>query len=239
MADKIESKKSKVPLTRFFKRQKAVAKAVTVKPPRPPPPSNVPPTRPPRRPKAVPKAVTVKPPRPPPPSNYNLLSVPISVAVHPPRSTSANQSLLRPPPPSNFDLLSMPIPTPTISWPSFETKGKHIPWGMTPIAEVTNGKYNEFEDYEQLVCQKDIPIAQISPTLLEPSSSSSFESPNQGQSEVLRFIFTADPHVEINYQDVLDHTRSLNIPDPDVAPDFDLPENLNFDDFWEDEVTIL
>ena len=133
----------------------------------------------------------------------------------------------------------MSNPTPTISWLSFQTKAKQIPLGMISVAKVTNGNYNEFEDCEQLVCRKDIPIAQVSPTLPKPSLSSPFESPLQGQSEVLRFIFTADPHVEINYQDVLDHTRSLNIPDPDVAPDFDLPENLNFDDFWEDEVTIL
>ena len=179
MADKIESEKSKVP-----------------------------PTRPPRRPKAVPKTVTVKPPRPPPPSNCNLLSVPLTVAI---------------------------TTTPTISWPSVQTKGNHIPWEMSP--KVTNGNYNEFKENEQIICYKDIPFAHVVPTPKSPlpssrsssrSSDSPFQSPTQAETQVLRFIFGNDPFPEITLQDVIDHVDNP-LSGLDVAPDFDLPEDIYFD----------
>ena len=190
--------------------------------------SKIPPTRPPRRARGSPtrpargsRASDTQPPcRPPPPSNLSLLSVPLTVALVP-----------------------TPSLPPTILWPPSQFETRHVkyndmtnnPWGMTPISEVTNGTYSEFKKNEQIVGQKNIPLAQISPTPQTPpspdpssrSSNSPFQSPTPAQGEVLRFIFSADPFAEITLQDVID-----NMDNPfglDVAPDFDLPEN--FDDF--------
>ena len=111
------------------------------------------------------------------------------------------------------------------------------PFGRSPIKDHTNGIYFSNGEDEQLDCQKDIPIAHVfpiqkSPTPSSRSSNSPFQSPTLARAEVLQFNFRADPSVDIKYKDVLDYTRALNLPDLEVAPDFDLPENF-------DEVTIL